>query len=234
VTFFLIALVILVAAVVQGAVGLGYALIAAPLLSATRPELVPATVIATGIALSLLMAGREHRSVDLRGMQWLVVGLLPGTVVGAALLAVASTRALQLLVAVAVLVGVAVSLVRPVVSAGKGTLVGAGVVAGVFGTTASIAGPPVAIVYADRPGPTLRATLSVVFVVSGILSFTGALLAGAVSGRALLWSAGLVPSAAVGFALSKPLAHRIDGPAVRISVLAVSGLAAVVLLVRAL
>jgi uncharacterized membrane protein YfcA len=233
-TFALIAIAVLVAAVVQGAVGLGYALIVAPILSATQPELVPATVIAAGMALSLLMAWREHPAVDLRGMRWLMIGLLPGTVVGAVLLAVASTRTLQLLVAGAVLVGVVISVLRPVVAAGRGMLAGAGVVSGIFGTTASIAGPPVAIVYADRPGPTLRATLSVFFLVSGVLSFTGALLAGAVSVRALQWAVGLIPSVVIGFALSKPLARRIDGAAVRASVLVVSGITALVLLGRAL
>jgi uncharacterized membrane protein YfcA len=234
VTFTLIALAFLAAAVVQGAVGLGYALIVAPVLSATRPDLVPATVIAVGIALSSLMVRREHPAADLRGMRWLVLGLLPGTALGAAMLAVASTRTLQLLVAVSVLAGVVVNLIRPVVDAGRGTLVGAGIIAGIFGTTSSIAGPPVAIVYADRPGATLRATLSAFFLVSGALSFTGALIAGAVSGRALLWSAGLLPSVAVGFVLSKPLARRIDGDSLCASVLAVSAVAAVALLVRAL
>lgn len=233
-TFALIALAFLLAAVVQGSAGLGFALIVAPILSATRPELVPATVIAAGIALSLLMVQREHTYVDLRGMQWVVVGLMPGTVVGTALLAAASTRTLQLLVAISVLVGVIVNLARPVMAAGRGTLVGAGIVAGIFGTTASIAGPPVAIVYADRPGATLRATLSVFFLVSGALSFTGAWVAGAVHGRALLWAVALLPPIAVGFLLSQPLARRIDGAAVRASVLVVSTVAAVVLLVRAL
>jgi uncharacterized membrane protein YfcA len=234
VTFALIALAFLVAAVLQGAVGLGYALVVAPILSATRPELVPATVIVVGIVLSLLMVRREHTAADLRGMRWLVVGLLPGTLVGTALLAVASTRTLQLLVAVAVLAAVVATLIRPVMNAGRGTLMGAGIVAGIFGTTSSIAGPPVAIVYADRPGATLRATLSVFFVVSGALSLAGAWAAGAVPGRALAWSVALVPPTIVGFLLSRPLARRVDGAAVRASVLVVSTVAAVVLLARAL
>jgi uncharacterized membrane protein YfcA len=232
-TFVVIAIAVLVAALVQGTVGLGYALIVAPILSVADPDLVPATVISAGLALSLLMARREHAAVDLRGIRWLAVGLLPGTVLGAALLAMASARALQLLVAGAVLVGVVLSAIRPVAAAGRTTLFGAGVVSGIFGTTASIAGPPVAMVYADRSAATFRATLAVFFLLSGALSFMGALMAGAVSWRALLWSTALLPSVVAGFAISKPFARRVEGGSVRVSVLVVSAAAAVVLLVRA-
>jgi hypothetical protein len=80
----------------------------------------------------------------------------------------------------------------------------------------------------------LRATLAAFFVVSGALSFAGAAAAGAVDGRVLLWSVALVPPLVVGFLLSAPFARRVEGGAVRASVLVVSGIAALVLLGRAL
>jgi uncharacterized membrane protein YfcA len=234
VTFVVIALAILVGALVQGAVGFGFALVAAPIMSATSPDLVPGTVIVVGIVLSLLMLDRERPAVDLRGMRWLLAGVVPGTAAGSVLLASVSTRTLQVLVAISVLSAVLVSLARPIIQAGPHVLLSAGVVSGIFGTTSSIAGPPVALVYADRPGATLRATLAIFFLISGALSFAGAAAAGAVDGGALVWAVALVPPLVVGFLLSAPFARRVDGGAVRAAVLVVSGIAAVVLLGRAL
>ena len=74
-------------AAVQGAVGFGMALLAAPLLVLIRPELVPGPLLINGLALTLLVARRERDSIDLFGVKWALVGRVPGVALGALALA---------------------------------------------------------------------------------------------------------------------------------------------------
>lgn len=74
-------------ALVQGAVGFGMALVAAPLLVLIRPQLVPGPLLVSGLALTLLVARRERDSIDLLGVKWGLVGRVPGVAIGALALA---------------------------------------------------------------------------------------------------------------------------------------------------
>src|SRR4029434_11170594 len=84
-------------ALVQGAGGLGMALVAAPLLVLIRPELVPGPLLVNGLALTLLVARRERDSIDLLGVKWARVGRVPGVALGALALAVVPATRLMLL-----------------------------------------------------------------------------------------------------------------------------------------
>ena len=94
-------------ALVQGAVGFGMALVAAPLLVLIRPELVPGPLLVSGLALTLLVARRERDSIDLLGVKWGLVGRVPGVAIGAFALALISEQSMSLLVGILSLAGVA-------------------------------------------------------------------------------------------------------------------------------
>ena len=147
-------------ATVQGAVGFGMALVAAPMLVLIRPELVPGPLLINGLALTLLVARRERDSIDLSGVKWALVGRVPGVALGALALTAVSADAMSLLVGLAVLAGVALGFARVKLSPDPRVLLGAGLLSGVFGTIASIGGPPLALVYQHEPGPRLRGTLA--------------------------------------------------------------------------
>ena len=90
-------------ALVQGAVGFGMALVAAPLLVLIRPELVPGPLLVNGLALTLLVARRERDAIDLLGVRWGLVGRLPGIAVGAFALALIPEESMSLWVGISVL-----------------------------------------------------------------------------------------------------------------------------------
>jgi uncharacterized membrane protein YfcA len=220
-------------AAIQGAVGFGAALISAPLLALLEPELVPAPVIVTGLVLNVLVAGREREHARWKDAAWPITGLLPGTILGAALLGAVGGRALELLFGVVILAAVALSArgVRPNVT--PPVLLGAGALAGFMQSTVGAGGPPVALTMPHTDLQVYRATLARFFIVSCLTSLVALAVLGQVDGDDLVYSLLLVPGTIVGFVLSGWTARRVDAGRARVAVLVLSGSAAGALVLRA-
>ncbi len=75
-------LVVALGALVQGAVGYGMALVAAPLLTLLDPALVPVPLLLLATVHSVLAVIRDGRHADWLGIGWAMLGRLPGTVLG--------------------------------------------------------------------------------------------------------------------------------------------------------
>lgn len=226
-------LVVAVGALVQGAVGFGLALVAAPLLALLDPRLVPVPLLLVTSVHAVLTLAREHRGVDWSGVGWALLGRVPGIALGVLAVALLPQRAFLAVVALIVLSCAALSVLtwrpRPTAPA----LLVAGVVSGAGGTAASIGGPPVALLYQDRDGPQVRSTMAAYFTAGSVLSAGGLLIGGQVAVDHLVTAAVLLPAMAVGFLASGPARRVVDRGWVRPGVIGVSALGAVVLLVQA-
>jgi uncharacterized membrane protein YfcA len=233
-TLVLAGLVVAVGAVVQGSVGFGMNLVAAPLLALLDPSLVPVPILLASTVPAGLSLLREHAHADWVGVGWAMLGRLPGTVLGVLAVAVLPLRGLTVVVALSVLACVGLSVISWRPRPEPRALATAGVVSGAFGTAASIGGPPVALLYQHSAGPTVRATMGAYFVLGSVLSVVGLSMAGEVATDDLRAAALLVPFLLVGFVLSRGTRRWLDGPWLRPAVLAVSAGGALLLIVRAL
>lgn len=210
------------AAALQGGVGFGMNLLAAPLLALVDPVLVPGPLILAAVSLTLLMARRDRADVDWSGLGWVMLGRLPGTLAGALLVASISKAGVAIAVGIAVLVAAVLSLRDFGLKPTPVTLVGAGVGSGFSGTVSSIGGPLLAVVYAGQRGPVIRGTLSVIFVIGGLVS-AGALALVGKLGTDELWLALLLqPPVLLGFFSSRRLAAHLDAGRTKAAVLTVS------------
>lgn len=224
--------VVAVGAFVQGAVGFGVALIAAPVLLLIHPLLVPGPMICAGFALTVGIALRDRRSMDLSGMSWAIAGRLPGTGLAAVAVATLPERPLTLLIAALILLGVGLSAVGLPIPPTRWTLLGSGALSGFMGTASSVGGPPVALLYQHHPGPVLRGTLSGFFVVGSSISLVALALVGRFGAAELRASAALLPGIGLGFVLSRRAALALDRGHTRRAVLALSAAAGVAVVVR--
>ncbi|MFD1213969.1 TSUP family transporter, partial [Arthrobacter sp. GCM10027362] len=102
----LLAATTFVAAGLQGSIGFGAGLVAAPVIALVEPSLLPALVVMLAAVITLLVAVRERSELDLKGAGWALAGRIPGSVLGAWLVASAPVRTMSWLVAVCVLAGV--------------------------------------------------------------------------------------------------------------------------------
>ncbi len=160
-------------AVVQGAIGFGYALVLVPVLLLCAPRAVPVAPIVTALPMVLAMVARERRSVDARGVGRLTLGRVPGTVLGAWVVAAVSVDAITLLVGTVLVLTVALTARLPRVETSTGTQLAAGFASGVLGTVSALGGPVMGLALQSWPGPELRATLSVVFAIGLAMSLAG-------------------------------------------------------------
>lgn len=221
-------------AVVQRAVGFGYALLVVPALLFVAPAAVPTAPLVVAMPMVLVLAVVERGGLDGGGFARLTAGRLPGTAAGAYVVTLLSTRVLGGAVGALLLCAVAASLARGRRQASHGLEVAAGFASGVAGTVGAVGGPYMGLAFANRPGAVLRGTLSAAFLVGTVLSLGAIFLAGAVDAASVRLGLALVPATFVGLLAGHRLADRIDGPRLRPLVLGFAAAAGAFALVRAL
>jgi uncharacterized membrane protein YfcA len=220
-------------ALVQGTIGFGVALVAAPLLVLVAPNLVPGPLLAAAVPLNVLVWYRERDAVGSRAFRWPMLGQVAGTVVAIAVLSLVSQRSISLLVGAVVLVAVLLSVVGLRIRPTSRNLVGAGTLSGFMGTTSAIPGPPLALVHQHVEARRFRATLAPFFVVGAALSLSGLAIAGRFGATELEAAAHMLPGVLLGFWVSGWAATRINRKTLRYSILLVSAAAAVAVILRA-
>jgi uncharacterized membrane protein YfcA len=225
---------VLLGSLLQGSLGFGLGLLAAPIVVLIDPTLVPGALIGLIVPLALLVAWRERHALDIDLVRWAIVARFPGAFVGAVAVAVLGTRSLAIAFSVSILVAVAVSLAGLAVRQTTPNLVMAGFVSGVTGTATSIGGPPMAIVLQHSSGPQLRAAMSTFNAVGSVASLLMLLALGQLDSRDAGVSAVLVPAALAGFLISGRTNRVLDRGHTRQAVLAVAAISALAILVRVL
>ncbi len=218
--------------VLQGSVGFGFALITAPILALINPRLVPGPVLAAVLFLSLMVLGWERRSTDLAGLKWILIGYLPGALLGAATLATVPEKDINLVFSLLVLSAIFLSVVGLRLRLCGRTLFSAGFLAGFMGTASSINGPLVALVYQDSSGARLRGTLSGYFIVSNLVSLVMLGSLGLFGANELQSTLILLPAVVIGFLSSRRTAPLLDRGYTRPLVLVVSAGAALSLILQ--
>ncbi|MGH3454323.1 MAG: TSUP family transporter [Nocardioidaceae bacterium] len=231
-TLLVLAVSVTVGAVVQGSVGLGLGLVAAPVTALVEPSLMPGLMLWLAVSLPLVTLLHDRSEVDWRGLRWALPARVPGTVVGVLVVSWLADRTLGIVVGVMVLIAAGLTIWTIRVPVNRRTLVTAGCVSGVTGTATSIGGPPLALLYQRRPGRQVRSTLAVYFLVGAALSLVGLGLGGALHLRDLGLAAALVPCLLLGFAAAGPVRSRVDAGHTRAAVLSVCAASAIALLVR--
>jgi uncharacterized membrane protein YfcA len=203
--------------------------VAAPVISLVEPRLMPQVMLWLAFTYPLVTLSAEREDIHWAGLGWSLPSRVLGTGVGVAAVATFSSQALGLAVAVMVLAAVLVTwlAVRPPMT--RSSLVAAGLVGGFAGTATSIGGPPLAILYQDRPPRQIRTTLAVYFMIGAALSLVGLGLAGELDAHHALIAAALAPVLPLGAALGRALRPRLPERRVRGAVLIVCASSALVL-----
>ena len=214
----LVSLAVLFAAFVQGATGVGFALIAAPVIGIVRPDLLPVCVLVLMLPLNFYVMWRERGAIDRTGASWITGGRLLGTVGGLWVLAALSASHLSLFVGASTIAAALVTLMMPAFSPGRTAFVAAGLVTGVTETATGIGGPPLALVYQHQPAPTMRSTIALCFLVGELVSLATLMAAGRIDGSQRYAAALLLPALGVGAVLSRVVHRRINGRVLRIFV----------------
>lgn len=232
-TELLIAIVAVIAgACLQGSLGFGLGLVAAPVLVLIDTRLVPGSLLCMGVPLTLLIAWREREALDFSGLRWAVMGRVPGSMLGSVAVVLLAERWLAGLFAVAVLLAVVLSVLGLSVQPTKRNLFAAGLASGLMGTATSVGGPPVALVYQRQSGPELRASLAAFMVFGASFSLLVLVIVGEFDRTDLGFAGLLVPGVLIGFFVSRWTNDILDRGYTRGAVLIFASASAVSILFR--
>jgi uncharacterized membrane protein YfcA len=198
-SIFVANLVVAIAAFLQASVGVGFAMIAVPLLLLLDPQLVPVPVLTAMTVLAAAMLVRERSEFDREGTLALMPGLVAG-VAAAILFSPMLPATMDAVFGALIIAAVLWSVWGPVISVTRRTLFVAGTVAGAMGTISGLHGPALALAYQHYAPAQARATIAGIFVIASILSIAALLLTGASGGGDLIAGLGLLPGTLLGFA----------------------------------
>ncbi|WP_300476928.1 sulfite exporter TauE/SafE family protein, partial [Shewanella sp.] len=231
-TLALASLIVFLGALTQSLIGFGLAVVASPLLYIVDPQLVPGPVIAMGFTISLLTLFRERGHLEFNGLQYALLGRVPGGFIGASLLLFAPQPILGLSIAAIVAVAVILSLYKFSLPVNKKTLFGAGVVSGIFGNIAAIGGPPMAILLSGKDASQFRAALSAFFIFSSTIAMVILAITGLLELKHLWLSLMLLPSVLLGYLVAGRLVGSVDKDKTKMATLVLCSISALVLTVK--
>jgi uncharacterized membrane protein YfcA len=224
----------LAGALVQSSIGFGMNLVTVPILAIIEPAALPTTAVLLGVPMSAAMVRHEHHAIDRAAVGWILLGRVPGTIAGAAIVVLVATSTLSVIVGVVVLASVVMSVLGTTIDVNPRTCTLTGVESGVMGTAAGIGGPPLALLFQHHEGPVMRSTLAASFFFGTILSLVSLAIAGEVLAAHLVLALLLTPAVLLGFLASRGLRRVLDRGWLRPAVLVFAALSSLVAIANGL
>lgn len=221
-------------AAVHGTLGMGIALVSVPVLALVDPALVPVPQMLLALVLNGFVFWKDRGALDTASLGWVLAGRVPGAVLGAWLVAVLGARLLSVTVAATVLAAVAILASGVTITRNRVTGFLAGIGSGVGNHVAGMGGPALALVYHRAAGPTLRSTLSLVFIVGNVVNLAARAIAHQIVPADFTLAVLLLPAMLAGLWSSRLLKPRVEGAVLGAAILWISGLAAAGLLAKSL
>lgn len=223
-------LVVCVASFLQASAGIGYAMIAVPLLLLIDLGYAPGPSLFAMLFLSLTMMLAGRADIDRQGLASLLPGLCLGTVAGALLLGALSPVWFGLVFGVVVLAALAISLFVAAPPRSRASYGAGGFAAGLMGTISGIHGPPLAVLYQRADPARARATIALIFVIASVLSLVSLNLEGLFGRAQMTMGLSLLPGLALGYLLALRSRAHISDALARALMLTVAGVSAIVLI----
>jgi uncharacterized membrane protein YfcA len=224
----------IVGSAIQGNVGIGFAVVAGPILLLVNTAFVPAPVVLAAMLLVLLIAMRERRDVIVEDLKYALLGRTIGTVPAAYAVKAFPKSAYELLFAALVIIGVVLSALGWHIHRTRRNVTLASIASGFMSTVSSMGGPPMALLYQNEEGPRIRATISAIFTVGGFITLAGLWWAGRFTVVELLLGLLLMPGVIIGFAISGYTTAIADRVELKPAILIISAISALAVIYKAL
>lgn len=226
--------IVCLAGYVQASVGIGFAMIAVPLLALIDLTYAPGPSLFVMLFLSAAMALTAWRDVDKRGLTALIPGLLAGTIAGTFFLGLLPPSVFGMVFGGLVLAALVIGQIG-FVPQQSGLVFGTGgFVAGLMGTIAGIHGAPLTVIYQRTRPATARATIALIFIIGSTLSLLS-LHANDLFGKPeMLAGLALLPGLVIGFLLAGVSRDLLSDRAARVMMVTLAGASSLILIGKSL
>ncbi len=191
-------LVVATGVFVQSRIGIGYGLLAAPVLYQINPAYVPGPILIIGFCLAVVMVIQGAQHLRWRRIFPAVVARVPGAWGGALLVQAMSQALLGLFLGVTLLLATLLSWRAIKLRTTARNLSLGGFFSGLVGTATGIGGPPMALVYQEQNPAIARAELAGFFLIGTVISLAMLFSADQLAEQHLWLSLKLLPGMALG------------------------------------
>lgn len=229
---FLSFLVVAVGILVQARIGIGFALISAPILFIINPAYMPGPILILGFSLSLLLFIGEKQKLVLPLILPAVIARFPGSWVAVIILAHLPHWLLSLMIGLSLLCASLVSFSNVSIALNRVNLFYAGFISGFAGTITSIGGPVMALMYQNQPPLQARQALISFFLVGTPISILLLIVSDSISTSAYILSVKMLPAVLVGFLCSQYSGFSSFLPSKKVIIL-LSSISAFVIILKA-
>lgn len=220
------------AALMQGVVGFGFALVVAPILGLIDMRFVPAPLVMSGFIITGIMFLQEKEFVVKINVGLATFGLVFGSILGAIALVSLSENGLTIGLGIALLIAVFANLFGGSIRFNRKNLLIGGFFTGLMGTITSIGGPPIALVFQSQKPEVIRGNLAAFFSLGIIITLTTLFFAGRFSWQEATTGAQLMPPIFMGVMLSGFFKKKVNHNWVRYGILTLCTLASTTLITK--
>lgn len=229
----LLFVVVMIGAIVQFGLGMGFGVVASPIMALIEPKLVPIPALYIGLFTSFGAAYSARSTISWPEVRLFALGRLIGSAAASlVLISLTNEKHFLLFFGCTILIALGLNVAGLRIPFNNWTLFLISKISGFMATITSVGGPPVALLYASRTAES-RGTIGAFFTFGSLFALAALYLSGWAGWEETLYTLFLIPPVVTGMLLAQRLKGRLDHR-FRTILLTLSALASVTLILRGL
>lgn len=197
--------IVVFASVLQVSIGMGFGMLAAPLIALVKPELVPGSILAMGLFVAFMGAWRERDNIVQHELKLGVTGRILGSLMAfGLLLLIPDVESFLIVFGVIMLIAIGMSAFGKNIKFSEKNLLWLSVVSGLMGSITAVGAPPMALIYHDRNPSIVRPTLNAFFFAGSVLGLISLGMSGWISTQDFIAAIIFIPAMFFGILVSAP------------------------------
>lgn len=197
--------VVVFASILQVSIGMGFGMLASPLIALIKPELVPGSILAMGLFVAFSGAWRERANISRKELKLGVGGRIVGSMMAfIVLLIIPDVESFFIVFGVVMLAAIAMTAYGRKIAFTDKNLLSLSVVSGLMGSITAVGAPPMAVIYHDRDPAIVRPTLNAFFFSGSVLGLISLGSSGWISAQDFIAAVIFLPAMFLGILVSGP------------------------------
>ncbi len=226
--------VVIFASILQVSIGMGFGMLASPLIALIKPELVPGSILAMGLFVAFSGAWRERVNISWTELKLGVGGRIIGSITAfIVLLIIPDVESFFVVFGIVMLVAIAMTAFGRKVDFTETNLLQLSIISGLMGSITAVGAPPMAIIYHDRDPAIVRPTLNAFFFSGSVLGLISLGSSGWISVQDFIAAVIFLPAMFFGILVSGPF-KGLPNRLMSSILLGLSALASISLIIRGL
>ena len=222
--------ILVVGSILQMATGVSVGMIIVPFLAMISYTLVPVPIIFASLTLTIMMAYKGRKHIDLHNAPSIGIGMLLGIFVALFIFKNIYFQCLGLLFGIFILLSVMISIKVKTFTLTKKMNYAGGFFAGLMGTIAAVGGQILALLFQNHPLESIKSTLAFLYTIFSIVMLGVFYVAGEFSYTQMISGLYMMPGFIIGFFVAPYFSHLLNPRYAKTVVLGMATLGAMLLI----